>query len=93
MEPTAKCYDNYKLAWMQGGQLHSSMHPTLAAARKAERSAPHPRMIMQLKAANGTGQYTWQLMPGPWANAVEHWQLLALLVGIIVFIAVFKPMK
>ena len=90
MEHTAKCYDNYKLAWMAGGQMHSSMHPTLAAARKAERQAPQPRMVMQLKAANGTGHYVWELLPGPWANAVKHWQLLAVIVGIIVVVALFK---
>jgi hypothetical protein len=90
METTAKCYDNFKLAWMAGGVMHSSMHPTLEAARKAERNAPQPRMVMQLKAATGSGQYAWQLMPGPWADAVKHWQWLALIVGIVVFVAVAK---
>jgi len=40
----AQCYDNFKVAWMAGGQLHSSMHATEAQARAAERTVPQPRI-------------------------------------------------
>jgi hypothetical protein len=86
MSTTAKCYDDYKLAWMAGGQLHSTMHPTLAEARAAERTVPQPRMIMKLAAQGGNSQYAWELMPGPWADAVRHWEWITL--GVVVLVAV-----
>jgi hypothetical protein len=93
MEHQSKCYDNYKVAWMAGGQLHSSMHSTLEEARKAELTVPQPRMIMHLTSTTGTGQYAWELLPGPWANAVKYWEWAVLILGLILIILVFKLRK
>jgi hypothetical protein len=80
--------ENYKLAWMQGGQMHSTMHPTLAEARKAEAHVPWPRMVMKLSGNDGSGSYAWQLMPGPWADAVRYWPYIAAaLVAVVVFLS------
>jgi hypothetical protein len=86
----AQCYDDYKVAWMAGGHMHSSMHPTLAEARDAESRVPQPRMIMRLVRTDGTGQYAWELMPGPWANAVRYWEWGALALVLIFLIIIFK---
>lgn len=82
--------DRYKLAWMQNGLMHSTMHPTLAAARGHERTVPGPHMLMELHTHSGTA-YTWKLLPGPWADAVRHWQWLALAVAaLVVYLATAK---
>lgn len=86
----AQCYDKYKVAWMAGGHLHSSMHATLDEARAAERTVPQPRMVMQLVSTTGTGQYAWKLLPGPWANAVNYWEWAALAAVVLVLVMVFK---
>lgn len=82
--------DRYKLAWMQNGLMHSTMHPTLAAARAHERTVHAPRMLMELYTHNGTA-YSWKLLPGLWADAVRHWQWLALAVAaLVVWLALRK---
>lgn len=86
MSTTAKCYDDYKLAWMAGGRMHSTMHPTLAEARAAERTVPQPRMIMKLARTDGSGHYVWELMPGPWADAVRYWEWIA--IGVVVLVGI-----
>ncbi len=84
----AQCYDNFKVAWMAGGQLHSSMHATEAQARAAERTVPQPRMVMQLTGTSGTGQYAWKLLPGPWANAVNYWEWIAAAIVVVIAFAI-----
>jgi hypothetical protein len=82
--------DRYKLAWMQDGLMRSTMHPTLSAARAHELKVPSPRMIMELRTHNGSA-YSWKLLPGPWADAVRHWQWLALAVAaLVVWLALRK---
>ena len=79
--------EKYKLAWLQDGLMHSTMHATLPQARAHEQKVPQPRMIMQLATHNGTA-YSWKLLPGPWADAVQHWQYIALaIVAIILLLA------
>ena len=83
-----KCYDQYKLAWMQNGLLHSSMHPTLAEARTAEQHVSSPRMIMRLEQTDDQGHYAWKLMPGGWAWAVNYWWVIALVVVAAVVVTI-----
>lgn len=77
--------DRYKLAWLQDGMMHSTMHSTLTAARAHELKVPAPRMIMELHTHNGTA-YSWKLLPGPWADAVRHWQWLIVAVVVMLFL-------
>lgn len=83
MMPSDKCYDNFKLAWMADGRLHSSMHATLTEAQAAERKVAQPRMIMRLSEANGNGHYAWDLMPGVWADGVKHWKFITTVIIIV----------
>lgn len=86
----AQCYDEYKLAWMAGGHMHSTMHATLAEARAAERTVPQPRMVMRLVRTDGSGHYAWQLMPGPWADAVRYWEWGAVVVVVVVGVLLLR---
>jgi hypothetical protein len=67
----------YKLAWIDAGQLHSSMHPTLAEAEARASIIMAPKMIMKLSAQDG-GSYSWQMMPGPFTWIVKNYMLLTL---------------
>jgi hypothetical protein len=85
-----KCYDNFKLAWMADGRLHSSMHATLAEARLAERKVANPRMIMRLHEADGNGHYAWDLMPGMWADGVKYWEFISVAIIIVLAVLLIK---
>lgn len=69
----------YKLAWIDAGQLKSSMHPTLAEAEAHAKIIMAPKMIMKLIGQDG-GSYSWDMLPGPFTWVVKNYALITLAV-------------
>lgn len=66
----------YKLAWLQGGKLHSTMHDTETEARQRQTTVPAPSMVM-LMDHNENGHYSWIVLPGVWGYMAKNWLLIA----------------
>jgi len=82
----------YKLAWMERGKLLSSMHDTETEARQAESIIAAPTMVMKLQTMDG-GNYSWVLLPGPWAWMAKNWLLIALAITALITFMLWKLNK
>jgi hypothetical protein len=79
----------YKLAWLDAGQLRSTMHPTLAEAEARAKIIMAPKMIMKLSGQDG-GSYSWEMLPGPFTWMVKNYMLLAAAVVVLLLFLAWK---
>lgn len=79
----------YKLAWIDAGQLKSTMHPTLEEAEARARIIMAPKMIMKLSQQD-QGSYTWQMLPGTFTWIVKNYALITLAVIALLALLAYK---
>jgi hypothetical protein len=79
----------YKLAWIDAGQLKSTMHPTLAEAEARAKIIMAPKMIMKLSTQDG-GSYSWDMLPGPFTWIVKNYMALVLGALLLLLLLAYK---
>lgn len=83
----------YKLAWLEGNTLHSSMHDTLAEAQQQASIIAAPKIIMQLREDGQDGTYSWVMLGGPWAWMARNYILLATGIAVIILLLLYVTLK
>lgn len=83
----------YKVAWLSGGKLHSSMHDTMPEAQRALADVPMPRMIMTLDDMATDGHYSWGIVPTFWGLLARYWWLVAIAGGTVLFLLTRNRLK
>lgn len=82
----------YKLAWLEGNTLHSSMHSTLPEAQRAATVIAAPKMIMKLEQMDGS-TYSWSMLGGPWSWMARNYALLATAITFVVLLLLYLQLK
>lgn len=82
----------YKLAWIDAGQLKSTMHPTLAEAEAHAKIIMAPKMIMKLSTQDD-GSYSWDMLPGTFTWIVKNYALIALSIIALLALLAYKFTK
>jgi hypothetical protein len=76
----------YKLAWLRGNTLHSSMHDTLQEAEQRASIIVGPKMIMELDEQDGAS-YSWTMLQNPYTLAARyHVQIIMVIAALIIFL-------
>lgn len=82
----------YKLAWLEGNTLHSSMHQTMQEAERAASVIAAPKMIMKLEHMDGN-TYSWSMLGGPWSWMARNYALLATGIIFVVLLLLYLQLK
>ena len=82
----------YKLAWLEGNTLHSSMHASQQEAERAASVIAAPKMIMKLQQMDGN-TYSWSMLGGPWSWMARNYALLATAIAFVVLLLLYLQLK
>jgi len=82
----------YKLAWLDGNTLHSSMHDTLPEAEQRASIIVGPKMIMKLQSQNG-GSYSWTMISNPYTWAARNHVAIIMVIAMLLIFLIYQTTK